>query len=75
LLGILAAVITLASWRVGLLFWGLALAVGLARVYARVHHLADVFGSFGIVLIALGVYLVGRELYHRWRKVPITTKL
>ncbi len=74
LLGIVAAVITLASWRVGLIFWGLALLVGLARVYARVHHLADVFGSFVIVLIALGLYLAGREFYQRWQNVRITPK-
>jgi len=75
LLGIVAAVITLASWRTGLIFWGLALLVGLARVYARVHHLADVIGSFGIVLIVLGVYLIGRQLYQRWRKAQIAPKL
>ncbi len=68
LLGIVAATLYLVSWRVGLVFLGLAVIVGLARVYARVHHLADVLGSLLIVAIALGCYLAGKYWWQRWRK-------
>lgn len=68
LLGVLAAVVTLVSWRWGLLFWGLALLVGLARVYAGVHHLLDVAGALGIALLALAAFLVGKNIVERSRR-------
>src|SRR5207253_11016900 len=54
LLAVAAAVITLVNWRWGLLFWGLAIIVGLARVYAGVHHLTDVAGSLMIASLSYG---------------------
>lgn len=57
LLAAIAATISLINWKAGLGFVGLALVVGLARVYVRVHHLLDVVGSLLIVAIALGIYL------------------
>jgi membrane-associated phospholipid phosphatase len=51
-----AAVVTVANPRAGALFWAAAALVGLARVYARVHHLLDVAGSLVIVGLALAIY-------------------
>ncbi len=56
-LAAIAATIGLVNWKAGLGFLGLTLLVGLARVYARVHHLLDVAGSLVIVGIALLLYL------------------
>ena len=52
-----AAVVTVANPRAGGLFWAAAALVGLARVYARVHHLLDVAGSLVIVGLALAAYV------------------
>jgi membrane-associated phospholipid phosphatase len=62
LVAVVAAVVTLANWRVGLVMWALALLIGLARVYARVHHLVDIAGSLIIVAVALGLYLLSKRL-------------
>ncbi len=56
LVAVAAATVTVMDLRAGAVFWALALLVGLARVYARVHHLLDVGGSLGLVALALGVY-------------------
>jgi undecaprenyl-diphosphatase len=64
-LAVLAMLITLVNWRVGLVFWVLALVVGLARVYAGVHHLVDVLGSLVIVGIAGALYLLARWIWAR----------
>jgi undecaprenyl-diphosphatase len=68
LVGVLAMLVTLVSWRAGLVFWALALVVGLARVYAGVHHLVDVLGSLVIVGIAGGLYLLARWVWESRRK-------
>ncbi len=68
LLAVIAAVFGVVSWRMGLVFVVLALIVGLARVYARVHHLLDIAGSFGIVVIAGSLYLVLRQLFNNSRQ-------
>jgi membrane-associated phospholipid phosphatase len=65
LLAVAAAVITLTNRWWGLLFWGLAVVVGLARIYAGVHHLVDVAGSLAIVLVAFGVFLLLRQIAGR----------
>lgn len=65
LLATLAAVITVVDRRAGLVFWVLALVVGLARVYAGVHHLLDIAGSLVIAAIALGIYWLARMLWER----------
>ena len=67
LLAVAAAVITLVNWRWGLLFWGLAIIVGLARVYAGVHHLTDVAGSLMIAALSYGVFLLGKRFADRLR--------
>jgi undecaprenyl-diphosphatase len=67
LLAVVAAVITLVNWRWGLLFWGLAIIVGLARVYAGVHHLTDVAGSLMIAALSYGVFLLGKRFANRLR--------
>ncbi len=63
LLAVVAALVTLVSRRAGLLFWGLALLVGLARVYAGVHHLIDITGSLAIASLALLLYLLCKRLW------------
>ena len=59
-----AAVVTVANPRAGVLFWVAAAVVGLARVYARVHHLLDVAGSLVIVGLALAIYA---GIYRLWQ--------
>ncbi|MDQ2807507.1 MAG: phosphatase PAP2 family protein [Chloroflexota bacterium] len=56
LVATVAATVTVVDPVAGVVFWGLAVLVGLARVYARVHHLLDVAGSLGIVALALALY-------------------
>jgi membrane-associated phospholipid phosphatase len=48
-----------------LAFWVLALVVGLARVYAGVHHVLDITGSLVIAAVALGIYLLARMLWEK----------
>lgn len=74
-LAVIAATLALVSWRTGLVFLVLTLVVGLARVYARVHHLLDVAGSLVIVALALGGYLLGNKLYQQWRKRKQTAQV
>ncbi len=68
LLAAVAAVITLVNWKVGAVFWALAVIVGLARVYAGVHHLFDIAGSLLLVALAAGGYLLGRMAWEKWSK-------
>jgi undecaprenyl-diphosphatase len=62
LVAAVAAVVALANWRVGLVVWALALLIGLARVYAGVHHLLDIAGSLVLVAIALGGYILIKRM-------------
>jgi undecaprenyl-diphosphatase len=62
LVAAVAAVVALANWRVGLVVWALALLIGLARVYAGVHHLLDIAGSLVLVVIALGGYILIKRM-------------
>jgi undecaprenyl-diphosphatase len=64
LLGATAAVTLLASRRAGLFGLLGAILVGLARVYAGVHHLADIAGSLAIVGLAFLIYTGARRLLH-----------
>jgi membrane-associated phospholipid phosphatase len=45
------------------LFWALAAVVGMARVYARVHHPLDVLGSLLFAALALAIYAALRWLW------------
>ncbi len=56
LVATVAATVTVVDPVAGVLFWGLAVLIGLARVYVRVHHLLDVAGSLGIVALDLALY-------------------
>jgi membrane-associated phospholipid phosphatase len=51
-----AAIILIVNRRIGLLGMLAAFAVGMARVYAGVHHIEDVLGSLAIVTFAFGLY-------------------
>ena len=48
-------------WAVPL--WIIALLVGISRIYAGVHHFADIFGSIFIALISAGLvyFVLNRE--------------
>lgn len=67
LLATVAAIVSLFNWRFGLLFWLLAVLVGLARIYVRAHHLIDVVGSFVLVGLALTIYLLGRAIWRDYQ--------
>ncbi len=70
LLGTVAAVVTVAAPLPGLIFWALAGVVGLARVYAGVHHVLDIAGSLVMVAAALAVYAGVRRLWTA-RRTPV----
>jgi undecaprenyl-diphosphatase len=50
-----ALLVALVRRRLGLILLAVALAGGLARVAANVHHLQDVLGSLVVALVAVGV--------------------
>ena len=62
-----------AAWRVALVVTGLVLsvAIGLSRVYLRVHYLTDVVGGWAVGLAAFSlcgtVTLIVEYLRHNWR--------
>jgi membrane protein DedA with SNARE-associated domain len=62
-----------AAWRVGLVVAGavLAVAIGLSRVYLRVHYLTDVVGGWAVGLAAFSlcgaIALIVDYLRHNWR--------
>ena len=51
-----AAVVLIVSRGIGFLGMLAAFTVGMARVYAGVHHVEDVLGSLAIAAIAFGLY-------------------
>ncbi len=55
LLGVSAAIVLTVSLPMGAVGLLAALAVGMARVYAGVHHTADILGSLLIALMSFGV--------------------
>lgn len=62
LTGWIASVVFAYRKRVGLLLWGIAILVGVARVYVGVHHPIDIIGAFVICLVAT---VVGYRLTER----------
>jgi len=50
-----SAIIFIFNRRIGLLLWILTLLVGFSRVYAGVHHTADVAGSILISIITVTI--------------------
>ncbi|HUW42313.1 MAG TPA: phosphatase PAP2 family protein [Rectinemataceae bacterium] len=65
LLAATAAVTLIANRRAGIIGALFALIVGLARVYAGVHHLLDIAGSFVIVALSGGIYALALRLPRR----------
>lgn len=63
LIAAVAAVISTVNYRLGAIFWLLALVVGLARVAAGVHHLLDILGSIVIVAIVYAVFMLGKRFW------------
>lgn len=51
LLAAIASVIYPFSKKISILFWMIALTVGFSRVFAGVHHIADIIGSIIIAMI------------------------
>lgn len=51
------------SWRLGLVLWVLAIAIGVARVAAGVHHALDIVGSalIAIVVVSLVHFALARR--------------
>jgi membrane-associated phospholipid phosphatase len=68
LLSAAAAVTMVVSPAAGLLGALGAVLVGLARVYAGVHHLADVAGSVAIVGMSASLYMGVAWAWRRLRK-------
>ena len=72
-LGVLMSRSAPAAWRVALVVTGLVLsvAIGLSRVYLRVHYLTDVVGGWAVGLAAFSlcgaVTLIVEYLRHNWR--------
>lgn len=66
---LIATLILLRNRLYGLLFWLAAIAVGVARVAAHVHHVQDIIGGFviGIVSAVVASLIVGWALTSRQR--------
>lgn len=56
----IAAAIFYFDRKAGMLFFTLAIIIGIARIVAGVHHLVDILGSFAIVFIVS--FLINRYL-------------
>lgn len=66
LLAALAILATYWEWRLGVLLWIIAFAVGAARVYVGLHHPIDVIGSIVIAVAAVSATsAVARRLHQR----------
>lgn len=55
LTGTLAAIVTVFDKRIGAILWATAIIVGVARVFAGIHHVVDIVGSYVIALAGLGI--------------------
>jgi len=51
----IASIVFVYNRTLGILLWVLALAAGLARVAAGIHHLADLAGSIAVAVVAVAV--------------------
>lgn len=58
LTGALSTIVFYYNRRWGTALWGISFLIGAARVYAGVHHWADIIGAAGIAIIC--VWLVAR---------------
>ena len=58
----IAAIVFVYNRTLGVALWALALAVGLARVAAGIHHLVDLAGSIiiAVVVVAVAEYVCSR---------------
>lgn len=76
LMGTLAAIVMVFSRRLGLFLWILAILVGVARVFALLHHAVDILASFGIALSATAiVYVVLKYLFNKEPFVPVQEQI
>jgi undecaprenyl-diphosphatase len=60
-LGFAMLVFVSRTW--GLVLLGLAVVIGLARIYTGVHYPGDILGSLAVVLLALGIVELARRVY------------
>lgn len=60
----IASVVMLYNRKLSIVFWILAVAISLLRVYAGVHHLVDVLASFVISIVStLAAYAIISKLW------------
>jgi undecaprenyl-diphosphatase len=55
LTGAIASILFVYNKRVGFFAWVIAIAVGISRVYAGIHHLTDILGSAVIVIVSMWI--------------------
>ncbi len=65
LLSTIASVVFIFNRRLSVLFWVLALFVGVSRVYVGVHHPIDIIGS---IIIATTMVILSRFVMTRFKK-------
>lgn len=58
LTGTIAAALWFYNKKLSGIVWAIAFLIGWARVYAGVHHAADIVGSIVIVLMSMAIYHV-----------------
>jgi undecaprenyl-diphosphatase len=60
-----ASIVYLYNKKTGLLLFVLGILIGIARVYAGIHHLIDILGSFVICILVVGlIHLVVKKRLH-----------
>ena len=71
------AVLVFVSRRWGWTLMGLAVVIGLARVYAGLHYVGDIAGSLAVALLAVALVRLASVALHRrghWRRCPLLTR-
>ena len=51
----IASILFLNNKKIGVLAWIIAIVVGIARVYAGIHHVADIVGSAVIAIVSIWI--------------------
>lgn len=70
----LAALVTIFNRKLGLVLWIIAIFVAISRVYAGVHHVLDVVGSFAIsIAVALVIYFLNNRKQNATNTAPTSS--
>ncbi len=56
LAGAVAMAVYFYNKKLGAALWAIAAVIGIARIYAGIHHFADVFGGAAIVVLSAAIY-------------------